>query len=251
MCPQRTHDARASAVSLGLRRCTDHWSFGEAHKRPPPTRRDSHAGLLISNRDACPVVDPGSARVERIDVQLDQFPRRGHGLDGRKSAQAENLSAARGVPVGEAATPGRTHGAVATHCDESMAQAESRDFCVPAEGRSAPPSAPFARKQHSRRRLPGVALAWERDTVLRSMFIRPGAAPSRRPRGPGAGPRPAPCRRRIRPRVAGRPARSRGPGLAPARSGARPRRGRRPRPGRGARGRHRAPPPAAARKERR
>src|SRR3954453_6703575 len=56
------------------------------------------------------------------------------------------------------------------------------------------------------------------------MFIRSGAAPSRRPRGPGAGPRPAPCRRRIRPRVAGRPARSRGTGLAPARSGARPRR---------------------------
>jgi hypothetical protein len=64
--------------------------------------------------------------------------------------------------------------------------------------------------------------------VSRSMFIRPWSAPSRRPRGPGAGPRPAPCRRRIRPRVAGRPARSRGPGLAPARSGARPRRGRRP-----------------------
>ena len=77
------------------------------------------------------------------------------------------------------------------------------------------------------------------------MFTRPGAARSRRPRGPGAGPRPAPCRRRIRPRVAGRPARSRRPGLAPARSGARHRRCGRPHPGRGPRT-DRAPPPAAA-----
>ena len=70
--------------------------------------------------------------------------------------------------------------------------------------------------------------------------ISPWAARSRRPRGPGAGPRPAPCRRRIRPRVAGRPARSPGPGLAPARSDARPRRCRGPHPGRGGRGRHQA-----------
>src|SRR4051812_22169044 len=67
--------------------------------------------------------------------------------------------------------------------------------------------------------------------VLRSMFTRPGAARSRRPRGPGAGPRPARCRRRIRPRAAGRPARFRGPGLAPVRSGARPRRCSGPIPG--------------------
>ena len=74
------------------------------------------------------------------------------------------------------------------------------------------------------------------------MFIRPGRLRSRRPRGPGAGPRPAPCRRRTRPRVAGRPARPRAPARLPARSGARPRRGRRPRPGRGARVRHRVRP---------
>jgi hypothetical protein len=28
-CP-RSDDARASPVTLGLHRCTDHWSFGEA-----------------------------------------------------------------------------------------------------------------------------------------------------------------------------------------------------------------------------
>ena len=50
------------------------------------------------------------------------------------------------------------------------------------------------------------------------------AARSRRPRRPGADPRPAPCRRRICPRLTGRPAGFRGPVLARARSGARPRR---------------------------
>src|SRR5689334_18950932 len=44
------------------------------------------------------------------------------------------------------------------------------------------------------------------------MFVGPGAAPSRRLRAPGADPRPAPCRLRIRPRVAGRPAHPEVPG---------------------------------------
>jgi hypothetical protein len=66
-----------------------------------------------------------------------------------------------------------------------------------AEARCAPRETPPARRNQRRDSPRGrLLLARERDTVLRSMFIRPRAARSRRPRGPGAGPRPAPCRRR-------------------------------------------------------